>query len=100
MSESEIIECSQVIYDFIQDETDISLFNNFNDIPIQKKMNETLRKYNTDIIPFTEYINKEYNIYPDPFWKNFSAREFFSTTKALDFYKTILRDLKLKSCLS
>ena len=100
MTDTEILECGQSIYDFLLDDTDIQTNMPFMEMPSFKKMNDVLSKNNTDMVPFTEFLNSKYNIYPKPLWWNFSARQFFSTTKALDFYKTILRDLKLKSCLS
>ena len=44
---------------------------------------------------FTVYINLKYKIQKDPLWDK-SAREFFSTTKSRNFYKTIIRTLKLE----
>jgi hypothetical protein len=101
LKDIEILECAQSVYLFLTDNTDINLnksFESFMDIPSFQKMNIVLKKYNTDMIPFTQFLNCKYQI-SNKLWR-VSPKEFFSTTKSHDFYKSIIRNLKLKICLS
>ncbi len=118
MTDLELLECAQSVYDFLIDDTDIRLnksFSSFNEIPVFKKMNETLVKYDfvkgsdvatksiADMILFTNFLNSKYGIYDvDVFGERMKndPKSFFSSTKSHDFYRTILRDLKLKLCLN
>jgi hypothetical protein len=113
MTDLELLECAQSVYDFLIDDTDIRLnksFSSFNEIPVFKKMNETLVKYDfvkdsgvADMILFTNLLNSKYGIYDvDVFGERMKndPKSFFSSTKSHDFYRTILRDLKLKLCLN
>lgn len=97
MNNNEILECAQVIHDFLTDNSDHTVYESFNDIPPFQNMNIVLSKYNTDLIPFTHFLNCKYNI-SNNLWVN-SPKEFFSTTNSHSFYKRIIRDLKLKVCL-
>ena len=109
MTDLELLECAQSVYDFLIDDNDIRLnksFSSFNEIPAFKKMNETLVKYDfvkdsgvADMILFTNFLNSKYGIYDvDVFGERMKndPKSFFSSTKSHDFYRTILRDLKLK----
>jgi len=101
LKDIEILECAQSVYFFLTDNTDIKLnksFESFMDIPSFQKMNIVLKNYNTDMIPFTHFLNCKYQI-SNELWCE-SPKEFFSTTKSHDFYKSIIRNLKLKICLS
>jgi hypothetical protein len=111
MTDLELLECTQSVYDFLIDDTDIRLnksFSSFNEIPVFKKMNEVLVKYDfgsdvADMILFTNFLNSKYGIYDvDVFGERMKndPKSFFSSTKSHDFYRTILRDLKLKLCLN
>lgn len=115
MTDLELLECAQSVYDFLIDDTDIRFnksFSSFNEIPAFKKMNETLVKYDfvkdsgvADMILFTLTLNGLYKIYEqNDFRKLMKKREeklhiypkdFFSS-KTHEFYKAILRDLKIK----
>ena len=126
MTDLELLECTQSVYDFLIDDTDISSivsaggvryksFSSFNEIPAFKKMNETLVKYDfvkdsgvADMILFTLTLNDLYKIYEQNDLRKLmktSPKDFFSTNQqvvlvttlaAHEFYKAILRDLKLK----
>ena len=112
MTDLELLECAQSVYDFLiddTDDTDIRLnksFSSFNEIPVFKKMNETLVKYDflkdsgvADMILFTLTLNGLYKMYEQNYFRKLirtSPKDFFSSTKSHDFYRTILRDLKLK----
>lgn len=113
MTDLELLECAQSVYDFLIDDTDIRLnksFSSFNEIPVFRKMNETLLKYDfvknsdvADMVLFTLTINGVFRIHDqNDFRKSLrsSPKDFFSSTKSHDFYRTILRDLKLKQCLN
>lgn len=60
-----------------------------------KDMHEYLHSKGHDMISFTDYINKKYKIQSEPLWE-YTAREFYATTKSRIFYKTIIRTLKLE----
>lgn len=107
MTDLELLECAQSVYDFLIDDNDIRLnksFSSFNEIPAFKKMNETLVKYDfvkntgvADMILFTLTLNGLYKIYEQNDFRKLmktSPKDFFSSTTH-EFYKTILRDLKL-----
>ena len=111
MTNIELLECTQSVYDFLIDDTDIRLnksFNSFMEIPAFKKMNDTLVKYELyhgqkNMVLFTLTLNDVYKIYEQNSFKKLirnSPKDFFSSTKSHDFYRTILRDLKLKLCLN
>ena len=113
MTDLELLECVQDFYDFLIDDTDIRLnksFSSFNEIPVFKKMNETLVKYDfekdsgvSDIILFTLTLNGLYKIYEKNDFRKLirnNPKDFFSSTKSHDFYRIILRDLKLKLYLN
>lgn len=112
MTDLELLECAQSVYDFLIDDTDIRLnksFSSFNEIPVFKKMNETLVKYDfedsgvADMILFTLTLNGLYKMYEQNYFRKSirnNPKDFFSSTKSHDFYRIILRDLKLKLCLN
>lgn len=113
MTNLELMECAQSVYDFLIDDTDIRLnksFNSFNEIPAFKKMSETLIKYEfvrysdvADMVLFTLTLNGVYKIYDQNSFRKLlrdTPKDFFSSTKSHDFYRTILRELKLNLCLS
>jgi hypothetical protein len=113
MTDLELLECAQSVYDFLIDDVDIKLnltFNSFMQIPTFSKMNETLVKYHfckksrvADMTNFTLVLNYRWKIYEqNDFCKllEINPKHFFSTTKSHDFYRIIIRDLKLKLCLS
>jgi hypothetical protein len=112
MTDLELLECVQSVYDFLIDDTDIRLnksFSSFNEIPVFKKMNEILVKYDfedsgvADMILFTLTINGVFRIYEQNDFRESmrnNPKNFFSSTKSHDFYRIILRDLKLKLCLN
>ncbi len=98
LKDIEILECAQVILNFLTDDTDRSKFSSFNEITSFQNMNIVLKKYNTDMTPFTFYLNSKYRM-NEKLWDK-SPKEFFSSKKGHDFYKMVIRDLKLKLCLS
>lgn len=110
MTDLELLECTQSVYDFLIDDTDIKLnksFNSFMEISAFKNMNDTLIKYGfgnewretADMILFTLTINGVFRIYEQNDFRESmrnNPKDFFSSTKSHDFYRIILRDLKLK----
>jgi hypothetical protein len=110
MTDLELLECTQSIYDFLLDDVVVNgpnrSFNSFMEIESFIKMNETLIKYNfckgsgvSDMVGFTSMLNNEFEIYDDDIFKERMANDpksFFSTTKSHEFYKIILRELKIK----
>jgi hypothetical protein len=113
MTDIELLECTQSVYDFLIDDTDIRLnksFNSFMEIPTFKKMNDTLIRYEftkhsdvADMVLLTLTLNDVYKIYEQNSFKKLirnSPKDFFSSTKSHDFYRIILRDLKIKLCLN
>jgi hypothetical protein len=70
-----------------------------------KKMNDTLVKYEfakhsgvADMVLFTLTLNGVYKIYEQNDFRKLlrdTPKDFFSSTKSHDFYRTVLRDLKL-----
>jgi hypothetical protein len=116
MTDLELLECAQSVYDFLIDDTDIKLnrsYDSLTEIPVFKKMNETLLKYDfgsgtpqgqgLNMILFTLTLNGLYKIYEKNDFRKLirtSPKDFFSSTKSHDFYRIILRDLKLKLCLN
>ena len=46
------------------------------------------------MLPLTQYLNHKYKIYDELLW-SYSAKEFFSTTKAVNFYRKVIRKLKI-----
>ena len=97
MADLELLECTQSVYDFLIDDTDI-------------RLNDTLIKYDftkhsdvADMVLFTITLNGLYKIYYRNDFRKLlrdTPKDFFSTTKSHDFYRTILRELKLNLCLS
>ena len=106
MSDLELLECAQSVYDFLTDVTDITPDKIFNSIPSLKKMNDTLEKFGlnpADMVTFTIIVNNRFQIFEVYEFRELlrrNSKDFFSTTKSHDFYRTIIRDLKLSLCLS
>jgi hypothetical protein len=113
MTNIELLECAQSVYDFLIDDADIKSnksYDSFMEIPAFKKMNDTLIKYEfakysdvADMVLFTLTLNGLYKIYNQNDFRKLlrdTPKDFFSTTKSHDFYRTILRDLKLKLYLN
>lgn len=112
MTDLELLECAQSVYDFLIDDKDVKSLpcNSFCSIPSFKKMNHTLVKYEYkeydhlgDYILFTLVINGIWGIYEQNDFRKLlrtSPKDFFSSTKSHDFYRTILRDLKLKCVIT
>ena len=90
MTDLELLECAQSVYDFLIDDTDIRSnmsFSSFNEIPVFKKMNETLVKYDfvensdvADMVLFTLTINGLFRIYEQNDFRKLirtSPKDFF-----------------------
>ena len=104
MKNSEILECCEAVVEFLENENvdwrgrNLS-FSVVTMTPEYHKMIEVIRKYEMgDMISFTKYLNNKYKIYPDPLWEA-TAKEFFATDKGINFYKTIVRDIKINQVL-
>ena len=108
-----LLECAQSVYDFLIDDTDIRLnksYNSFMEIPAFKKMNDTLIKYEfakysdvADMVLLTLTLNGLYKIYDQNDFRKLlrdTPKDFFSSTKSQDFYRTVLRELKLNLYLN
>ena len=104
MTDLELLECAQSVYDFLIDDMERKEPIPAN-IPTNEKMNETLSKYGltNDIGVFTIILNNRFKIYEEFSFRSYlrnNPREFFSSTNSHDFYRTVLRELKLNLCLS
>lgn len=112
MSDSELLECTQSLYDFLIDDNDIEKnksHNSFMEIPSFKKMNETLVKYEftkhsdaADMVLFTLTLNDVYKIYEQNDFRQLlrnRPKDFFSSKECHNFFKTILRQLKVNLTL-
>lgn len=89
LTEKDELECCLSILDFLLENAEPPI-----PTPMQSKMDKILSKFGTDMVPFTQYLNNKYQIYDGLLW-SYSAKEFFSTTKSIGFYKTIIRKLKI-----
>ena len=99
MKDKEILECAESVYEHLIDDTSPKNYSSFENIPAFSNMMKTLKKYNTDMVPFTMYLNDKYHIHESWLFNTIltkSPKEFFSTTKAKDFYKSIIRNLKIE----
>lgn len=109
MIDLELLECAQSVYDFLTDDIDIRLNLSFDRVGLINRMNEVLirngfgEKECGDMILFTLVINSKWKIYDQGEFRILlrnNPKDFFSSTKSHDFYRTIIRDLKLSLCLS
>ena len=131
MTNIELLECAQSVYDFLKDVTDNiyplqiksnKTFDSFMVIPAFKKMNDTLTKYEfvkhpevlskiwldqksdeADMVSFTLTLNGVLKIYEQNDFRKLlknKPKDFFSSKESLDFYRIVLRELKLNLCLS
>jgi homoserine trans-succinylase len=100
MTDLEILDCCQVILDYLLDDSDYKNYNSIYEIPSFSKMILTLENFRNldgrpfDMVSFTKFLNNKYQIHPEGLWEK-SAKEFFSTNKSKSFYKNIIRDFKL-----
>ena len=110
MTDLELLECTQSLYDFLIDDNDIEKnksHNSFMEIPSFKKMNETLVKYEfvhgqKNIVLFTLTLNDVYKIYEQNDFRQLlrnRPKDFFSSKECHNFFKTILRQLKVNLTL-
>lgn len=105
MTHEDLIRGSQAILDFLLETQDDDLTTPSSFItPKMSIMDDTLSeiigKGNISLmVDFTQQANKEYQIMPEPLWKD-SAKEFFSTDKSIKFFTSILRDKKINQILS
>jgi hypothetical protein len=110
MTDLELLECTQSLYDFLIDDNDIEKnksFNSFMEIPSFKKMNETLVKYEfvhgqKNMVLFTLTLNDVYKIYDQNDFRQLlrnRPKDFFSSKECHNFFKTILRQLKVNLTL-
>jgi len=98
----EILECSQSVYNFLViDESHlINVVGGFDKLPHYKEMLEVLETHKMgDMVSFTHYLNDKYKISSDPLWVPGNAKTFFSTDKSHNFYKQIIRNLKINLLL-
>jgi hypothetical protein len=110
MTDLELLECTQSLYDFLIDDNDIEKnksHNSFMEIPSFKKMNETLVKYEfvhgqKNMVLFTLTLNDVYKIYEQNDFRQLlrnRPKDFFSSKECHNFFKTILRQLKVNLTL-
>ena len=106
MTEEQILECTIVVLEFLNDDTDKEL-RSFNDDPSFIRMNETFKEnnFNNSMVDFCIFINEKYNFYTGKLWLK-DGREFFADdylqpgpSKAKIMLRTIVRDLKLNEIL-
>lgn len=95
--EEELCGCELVLIHLDDESFDISNgFGDFNEHSPFKEMQEYLKSKGHDMISFTNYINEKYKIQKEPPLWEYTAKEFYATTKSRNFYKTIIRTLKLE----
>ena len=105
MTHEDLIRGSEAILDFLletqdDDWTTRSSFTTPKMSVMDDTLSEIIGKGNISLmIDFTRQANKEYQIMPEPLWKD-SAKEFFSTDKSIRFFNSILRDKKINQILS
>jgi hypothetical protein len=105
MTHEDLIRGSQAILDFLLETQDDDWTTRSSFItPKMSVMDDTLSeiidKGNISLmVDFTQKVNKEYQIMPEPLWKE-SPKEFFSTDKSIRFFNSILRDKKINQILS
>lgn len=105
MTHEDLIRGSQAILDFLLEAQDDDWTTRSSFItPKMSVMDDTLSeiidKGNISLmVDFTQKVNKEYQIMPEPLWKE-SPKEFFSTDKSIRFFNSILRDKKINQILS
>lgn len=105
MTHEDLIRGSQAILDFLLETQDDDWTTRSSFItPKMSIMDDTLSeiigKGNISLmVDFTRQANKEYQIMPEPLWKD-SSKEFFSTDKSIRFFNSILRDKKINQILS
>ena len=67
----------------------------YNDLTTtQEIMENILNENNVDMLSLTQHLNYKYNIYDGLLW-SYSVKEFFYTTKAINFYRKVIRELKI-----
>ena len=91
------LECASTILSFILDEPDINFIkeNGIGHTPAEKRLNEIMDRYNTDIIKFIKEMNEQYQIYNEPLYKN-NVREFSSNRKKfINFLIILISKLKI-----
>jgi hypothetical protein len=94
--EEELKGCLLVLSHLDDDMMDRNVsVQNFLEHPPFKGMHDYLQSKGYDMISFTNYINKKYKIQSEPLWE-YTAKEFYATTKSRIFYKRIIRNLKLE----
>jgi hypothetical protein len=94
MTDKDIIKCSKAVLNFIEEGDNQGVIPT----PMQSIMNEVLSKngwrldrLNGDMIEFTKYLNKKYNLgYDLEEWRN--LRKFF-TNNSIPFYKKVINQL-------
>jgi hypothetical protein len=114
MTDEQILECSKVILNFLNEgDREAKRYKNF-DTPSNNMMEECLKKYKQDfalvygfeisMVRFCEYLNMKYGYY-DVFYKT-CAQEFFADdfsqpgpSKAKLMLNSIVRDSKLNDIL-
>jgi hypothetical protein len=111
-TDDDIIECCQSILDFLYEVSEKG-FPNSKQKPKEKIMNDTLRKYDWAypngygrLNSFTDYMSAIFSSYvvkneTDRSFSNLyeGRNDFIYSEEAKNFYKHILRELKLKKIL-
>jgi hypothetical protein len=95
MNNNELLKCSIAVLNFLlvgDDEFDE--LKDFN-VPSNESMIKTLKKFNLNMVSFTELLNVKFNIYNE-LWKD-SPKEFFSNSDvSIDFYKVAINSILTK----
>jgi hypothetical protein len=101
MTDIMIEECSKVILEFLNEDSDTAFkIGSFN-TPMNLKMSSVLTKWGTTMIGFIGDVNLKFKLMPEPLWGE-SAREFFVTGRAHQFLSeviSIVRDKKINQIL-
>lgn len=97
MKDKNLLQCCQSVLNFIEEDYSGQIPS-----PMQKVMNEVLvsngwgNGTNGDMINFTKYLNDIFQIGYTIEDENKEVKKFF-TEHSRQFYKRIIRDLKIKS---
>jgi hypothetical protein len=104
MTDEQILECANAVYDFLCDVSEKRMAS-FGDDPLHQKMTAVLIEHGYNMVDFCQYVNSKYDFYKEPLWID-TAQEFFSDgfslpgpSKAKLMLRSIIRDSKIEDVL-
>lgn len=98
MSDKDLLECCQAVLDFLCEDDDATWRTSEIPTPKQKIMDEVLNRngWSHDMVGFTEYLNNLFQMGYEIQSQDGSFKPFFSSDQSRNFYKHLVRKLKLK----